>query len=92
MPRTKGTPNKLTTDVKEFLAEIVKGEQECIKSALSELFKEDKFKYLQIMSKLLAFVVPKAKEEHSITINRPTHRPTWFDEVSPTQESAKDEY
>jgi hypothetical protein len=47
----------------------------------------DKFKYLQIMSKLLVFVIPKAVEEHSITFNEPTNPPSWFADVAPREES-----
>jgi len=56
MPRKKGTPNKLTGEVKELLADIVHREQDRMKEALREVYTLDKFKYLQIMSKLLVFV------------------------------------
>ena len=92
MPRKKGTPNKLTGEIKELLADIVSGEQDRIKEALSELNTLDKFKYLQIMSKLLVFVIPKATEEHTITINKPINPPSWFDDVPPREESNKDEF
>ena len=58
----------------------------------SEDAKEDSFKYLQIMSKLLVFVIPKAVEEHNITINEPIKPPSWFDDVAPREESNKDEF
>jgi hypothetical protein len=92
MPRKKGTPNKLTGEIKELLADIVSGEQDRIKEALSELNTLDKFKYLQIMSKLLVFVIPKATEEHTITFNKPINPPSWFDDVPPREESNKDEF
>ena len=87
MPRKKGTPNKLTGEVKELLADIVQREQDRMKEALREVYTLDKFKYLQIMSKLLVFVIPKAIEEHSITFNEPTKPPSWFADVAPREES-----
>ena len=92
MPRKKGTPNKLTGEIKELLADLVNGEYDRIESALIELRKADSFKYLQIMSKLLVFVIPKATEEHSITFNKPINPPSWFDDVPPREESNKDEF
>ena len=71
MPRKKGIPNKITAEIKELLSGLVNGEFEQIQSALTDLRHTDSFKYLQIMSKLLVFVIPKAVEEHSITINKP---------------------
>ena len=92
MPRKKGSPNKITGEIKELLADLVNGEYERIQSALIALRKEDSFKYLQIMSKLLVFVIPKAVEEHNITINEPIKPPSWFDDVAPREESNKDEF
>ena len=87
MPRKKGTPNKLTGEVKELLADILHREQDRMKEALREVYTLDKFKYLQIMSKLLVFVIPKAVEEHSITFNEPIKPPSWFADVAPREES-----
>jgi hypothetical protein len=92
MPRKKGSPNKITGEIKELLADIIHKEQDKIKEALYELNTLDKFKYLQIMSKLLVFVIPKAVEEHNITINEPIKPPSWFDDVAPREESNKDEF
>ena len=83
MPRKKGSPNKITGEIKELLADIIHKEQDKIKEALYELNTLDKFKYLQIMSKLLVFVIPKAIEEHNITINEPIKPPSWFGQNPP---------
>ena len=83
MPRKKGSPNKITGEIKELLADIIHKEQDKIKEALYELNTLDKFKYLQIMSKLLVFVIPKAVEEHNITINEPINPPSWFGQNPP---------
>ena len=91
MPRKKGIPNKITAEIKELLSGLVNGEFEQIQSALTDLRHTDSFKYLQIMSKLLVFVIPKAVEEHSITINKPNNPPTWFDDVAPREESNKND-
>jgi len=83
MPRKKGTPNKLTGEVKELLADIVHREQDSMKEALREVYTLDKFKYLQIICKLLVFVIPKAIEEHNISINEPINPPSWFGQSHP---------
>lgn len=90
MPRKKGSPNKITGEIKELLSEIVNGEFKRIQSALIQLRKDDGFKYLQIMSKLLVFVIPKAVEEHNITINEPIKPPSWFTDVAPREESTNE--
>ena len=90
MPRKKGSPNKISAETKELLSELVNGEFLRIQSALTELRQTDSFKYLQILSKLLVFVIPKAVEEHNVTINQPKTPPSWFSDVAPREDS-KDE-
>jgi|TARA_B110000908_G_C10128079_1_gene390856 hypothetical protein len=87
MPRKKGSPNKITGEIKELLADIIHKEHDKMKDALHELNTIDKFKYLQIMCKLLVFVIPKAVEEHNITINEPNKKPSWCSDVAPSEES-----
>ena len=89
MPRKKGSPNKITREIKELLADIIYKESDKIKDALHELNALDKFKYLQIMSKLLIFIIPKAAEEHSITIQEPIKPPSWFSKATPGENSKR---
>ena len=39
------------------------------------------------LCKLLVFVIPKALEEHNITINEPNKKPSWSSDVAPSEES-----
>ena len=59
MPRTKGSPNKITQETKVFLQHILNDERSNIKSALSELYASNKLQYVQAIIKLLPFVTPK---------------------------------
>ena len=62
MPRTKGTPNRITASTKELLSEVIGGEADRIQEALSEVFESNKKDYLLIMAPLLPYVIPKATE------------------------------
>lgn len=86
MPRKKGSPNKVTSEVKELMSSLMSSELHQMQTALEEVRNVDAYKYLQIMSKLLAFVLPKAVEEHTLTINSPTHPPSWFNETEEVKE------
>ena len=50
MPRTKGTPNRITASTKELLSDVIEGEADRIQEALSEVFESNKKDYLLIMS------------------------------------------
>ena len=79
MPRTKGTPNRITASTKELLSDVIEGEADRIKEALSEVFESNKKDYLLIMARLLPYVIPKATEAHT---NEPAERKplSWFGE------------
>ena len=62
MPRTKGTPNRITASTKELLNEVIGGEADRIQEALSEVFESNKKDYLLIMARLLPYFIPKATE------------------------------
>ena len=57
--RDKGTPNKLTKEVKEVLSEIVSNELENIDKTLKTLSSKDR---IEIVLKLLPFVIPKLRD------------------------------
>jgi hypothetical protein len=73
--RTKGTPNKISKEVKDLLKVIVLQELEQAEGLLEELSPKDR---LHVLVKLLPYVIPKELEIVSETYNldRP---PTWFD-------------
>lgn len=59
--RPKGTPNRTTAEAKELLNNILFSELENIRAALAKVHTKDAYKYLDLMSKLLAYVLPKAQ-------------------------------
>ena len=77
MPRTKGTPNRITASTKELLSDVIGGEADRIQEALSEVFESNKKDYLLIMARLLPYVIPKATE---VPTNEPAERKplSWF--------------
>ena len=79
MPRTKGTPNRITASTKELLSDVIEGEADRIQEALSEVFESNKKDYLLIMARLLPYVIPKATEAPT---NEPAERKplSWFGE------------
>ena len=79
MPRTKGTPNRITASTKELLSDVIEGEANRIQEALSEVFESNKKDYLLILARLLPYVIPKATEA---TTNEPAERKplSWFGE------------
>ena len=81
MPRTKGTPNRITASTKELLNEVIGGEADRIQEALSEVFESNKKDYLLIMARLLPYIIPKATE---VPTNEPAERKplSWFGDRS----------
>ena len=62
MPRTKGSPNRVTAKTKSLVSELILGQTDRIQEALDEVFECNKREYLQIMVRLLPYVMPKATE------------------------------
>ncbi len=54
--RSKGTPNKVTNDVKEWIASFVNSERERFETMLSSLEPND---YIKAYINLLGYVLPK---------------------------------
>ena len=65
MPRTKGTPNRITSKTKALLSDLILGETNRIQEALDEVFECNKKEYLHIMIRLIPFVMPRATEVES---------------------------
>ena len=69
--RAKGTPNKVTNSLREWIASIIDKNKEQIESDLEELEPKER---LQIILKLIDYVIPKAQaededESHPETVN-----------------------
>ena len=79
MPRPKGSPNKVTSETRQFLQEVIEGEHARIRAALVELHESNKTQYLNVLVKLLPFVTPKANEVHINDTEMPITTPSWFD-------------
>lgn len=62
MPRPKGSPNRVTAKTKSLESELILGQTDRIQEALDEVFECNKREYLQIMVRLLPYVIPKATE------------------------------
>ena len=62
MPRTKGSPNRVTAKTKSLVSDLILGQTDRIQEALDEVFECNKREYLQIMVRLLPYVMPKATE------------------------------
>ena len=77
MPRTKGSPNTVTAKTKSLVSELILGQTDRIQEALDEVFECNKREYLQIMVRLLPYVMPKASEMNSA---QPSERRklSWF--------------
>jgi len=63
--RPAGTPNKVTTDLKAFITEIIEQSREAIKSDLLTL---EPYQRLIILERLMRFVVAPEKTTQSIEI------------------------
>jgi hypothetical protein len=83
MPRTKGSPNRVTAKTKSLVSELILGQTDRIQEALDEVFECNKREYLQIMVRLLPYVMPKATEVES-TETAKHQKLSWFtDAVKP---------
>jgi len=71
--RKKGVPNKTTTEAKEFMQIILYSELDNITESLKKIREADDLKYLDMLSKLLTYVLPKktdvTTDGEKITIN-----------------------
>jgi len=83
MPRTKGSPNRVTAKTKSLVSELILGQTDRIQEALDEVFECNKREYLQIMVRLLPYVMPKATEVET-TETAKHQKLSWFtDSVKP---------
>lgn len=57
--RKRNTPNKTTKECHELFVSIMNGQMESIKVALKKVEKEDSEKYLNTISKLFQYYMPR---------------------------------
>lgn len=60
--RSVGTPNRTTKESKEFLKQILFAEFDNIQLSLKRAREESDSKYIDLLAKLLQFVLPKQNE------------------------------
>jgi hypothetical protein len=60
--RKKGTPNKITTDLKEFYVAIMDKNKDRIDKALDDLYRDDPYKYLMAIDKLSQKVIANKRD------------------------------
>lgn len=60
--RTAGTPNRTTKEAKDFLKQILYAEFDNIQASLKKAREESDSKYIDLLTKLLQFVLPKQVE------------------------------
>ena len=61
--RPKNVPNRTTKEAKEFLKQILYAEFDNIQASLNNARNESDSKYIDLLTKLLQFVLPKQSEE-----------------------------
>lgn len=60
--RGKGTPNKITTEIREFYKELIENNLEQIKADLKELTPKER---IEVLIKLSEYVIPKLNKVES---------------------------
>ena len=68
MPRIKGTPNRITIELREKIQAILESEFENIEQRLNELNTKDR---LEITLRLMKFAIPQLKEVQLIETPEP---------------------
>jgi len=71
--RQQGSKNRTTIEMRDLLQEIMSNQLDSVKDALDEIRKEDPARYIDALSKLVGYVLPKKADITSdgkgITIN-----------------------
>jgi hypothetical protein len=62
--KSKRGPAKTTQETRRVLTEVMGGQLDNIESALDDLYKRDKLKYLQVMQNLMQYAVPKLTDNN----------------------------
>lgn len=73
MPRTKGTPNKLTKDLKQRIVDLLESELDNIDKVLKNLSDKDRVTFIL---GLMSYVVSKPKTVQQLTLDTLTESQT----------------
>ena len=57
--RKKGVTNRTTKEAREFFTKVVQGQFDNIEGAMQELYEKDKARYIDALTKLVQYVLPK---------------------------------
>ena len=68
MPRPKGSPNKITAEIKERLSEVIMNAMSTLD--IDSMTQNEKLKLIQIG---LTYVIPRLKQVEEITDDMPTN-------------------
>lgn len=60
--RSKGSPNKVTQEIREKLEAAIQGEMKDIQKTLRGIKKENPTQYLTLLEKFMGYIVPKKKD------------------------------
>ncbi|MDR2475707.1 MAG: hypothetical protein LBD45_07595 [Bacteroidales bacterium] len=58
--RPKGTPNKVTTDLRQWVKSLIENNQELLEKDLASLEPKERW---QIIEKLMQYIIPKKQQE-----------------------------
>ncbi len=76
MPRNKGSLHKVTQATNKALKTYLAGQIDRIEFALDDVYERNTVTYLQIITKLLPYLLPKAIEDTTISFSK---KPlSWF--------------
>lgn len=85
--RPHGSSNKITTEVRECVSQLLYEEVPRLKTALEEVRQESPSKYIELVTKLLPYVAPKLSSVHmteDIT-EKKLNLPSWM-KIKPEDE------
>ena len=57
--RKKGVTNRTTKEARDFFTKVVQGQFDNIEGAMQELYEKDKARYIDSLTKLVQYVLPK---------------------------------
>jgi hypothetical protein len=65
--RPKGTPNKVTTDLRQWVNTLIESNREQLEADLAKLDPKERW---QLIEKLIQYVIPKKREEEASDNNQ----------------------
>lgn len=80
--RPVGVPNKTTKQARELFIQVMNGELDNVKSVLDQVRKDNPAKYLDALSKLLQYTMPKQVDIKSDGERITDVRVTYIDKIN----------